>query len=307
MKIPMCKCCALVFMVLLTACQTERSNKKTHDHTTEERLYLGQKPPGMIPEIFGPGMVSLNGRYEYGISFSPDLKELYFGANDKDRDPDIFFSKLEGNTWTPPKKANFTKGKKAGEMHPFVNHDGTLIHFAAHDPFTLPEHKESVKTWYVERSGDSWGDAKPLNSPINDDFVFYANEAENGDLFYTNLSKGKMYYAPRVNNQYPEIHEVGTGGFHGFISPSGDYLVVNAGNKEDAQKKDDIYVYFKKKEGGWSSAINLGSEVNTNFHETCPSITPDGNYLFFARYNEEQEFSNIYWVSTKVIEKLRPE
>ncbi|QMU66603.1 MAG: hypothetical protein GKR88_00890 [Flavobacteriaceae bacterium] len=52
--------------------------------------------------------------------------------------------------------------------------------------------------------------------------------------------------------------------------------------------------------------MNLGSEVNSNFAETCPSITPDGKYLFFGRYNEKRELSNFYWVSTEIIEKLRP-
>ncbi|WP_422858661.1 hypothetical protein ACOKFD_15035 [Flagellimonas sp. S174] len=289
----------LVFAISISNCKTDKSN-------TKENLYFGQKPPSLIPEIFAPGIISINGRYEHGISFSPDLEELYFGANYEDQDPSIYFSKLEGKKWTHPKKANFTKGEKVGEMHPFVNPNGTIIHFAAHDAFTLPHHKESVKTWYVKRLGNSWSEAKQLDSPINDDFVFYSNEAKNGDLYYTNLSKRKMYYAPKINDKYPEVHEVGTGGSHGYISPSQDYLVVNARNKEDDQRKSDIYVYFKKKKGGWSKAINLGSEVNSNFAETCPSITPDGKYLFFGRYNEKRELSNLYWVSTEIIEKLRP-
>lgn len=294
-------------MLFLSACKTEKQNKKETNFSTEENLYLGQKPPSLIPEIFAPGIISIDGRYEHGISFSPDLKEVYFGANYKDKDPSIYYSKLKGKKWTDPKEANFTKGKKAGEMHPFVNPSGTMIHFAAHDPFTLPHHKESVKTWYVKRVGDSWGDAKQLDSPINDDFVFYSNEAKNGDLFYTNLSKRTMYYAPKKDGKYSEVHEVGTGGFHGFISPSQDYLVVNARNKEDDQRKDsDIYVYFKKKDGGWSEAINLGNQVNSTFGETCPSITPDGKYLFFGRYNEKGGLSNFYWVSTEVIDKVRP-
>ena len=268
--------------------------------------YFGQKTPGLIPEIFAPGIISINGRYEGAMSFSSDLEELYFNANYKDQDPSIYYSKLEGKKWTNPKKANFTKGKKVGEMHPFVNPSGTMIHFAAHDAFTLPHHKPSVKTWYVQRSGNSWSEAKQLESTINDDFVFYANEAKNGDLYYTNLSKRKMYYSPKINDRYPEVYELGIGGFHGFISPSQDYVVVNAGNKEDEQRKNDIYVYFKQNDGGWSKAINLGNKVNSNFNETSPSITPDGKYLFFSRYNEEGELSNLYWVSTEVIEKLRP-
>lgn len=40
--------------------------------------YLGQKPPGMTPEIFAPGIVSSSGATEYGIAFAPDGKEFYF-------------------------------------------------------------------------------------------------------------------------------------------------------------------------------------------------------------------------------------
>ncbi|WP_106793598.1 PD40 domain-containing protein [Aquimarina sp. Aq78] len=298
----------LVFALFLNACNTKKHKPKGDDSlTTEVSYYFGQKPPGLIPEIFAPGIISINGRYEHGISFSPDLDEVYFSANKEDEDPSIYFSKFEDKKWTNPKKANFTKGKKVGEMHPFVSPNGKNIHFAAHDSFTSPHHKESVKTWYVNRFKNSWSDAIQLDSPINDDFVFYSNEAKNGDLFYTNVSKRKMYYAPNKNGKFPQVHEVGIeSGFHGFIAPSQDFLVVNARNKEDDQRKSDIYVYFKKKDGTWSKPINLGNEVNSNFAETCPSITPDGKFLFFGRYNEEGGLSNFYWVSTEVIHKVRP-
>ena len=296
-----------VLSLLLNGCNTKKQNSIVSDLSTVQSPYFGQKPPGIIPELFAPGIVSINGRYEHGISFSPNLEEVYFSANNKDKDPSIYFSKLEGKKWTAPKKANFTKGKKVGEMHPFVNPTGDKIYFTAHDEFTLPHHKESVKAWSVNRINNSWSDAIQLDSPVNDDFVFYTNQAKNGDLYYTNVSKWKMYYAPNKNDKFPEVKELGIEfGLHGFISPSQDYLVVNARNKEDAQRKSDIYVYFKKKDGTWSKAINLGNEVNSNFAETCPSITPDGKYLFFGRYNEEGGISNFYWVSTEVIYKVKP-
>ncbi len=298
----------LVGALFLNACNSKKQDSEDNDSSIVQNLYFGQKPPGLTPEIFAPGIISLNGRYEHGISFSPDLEELYFGANYEDQDPSIYFSKLEDKKWTSPKKVNFTKGKKVGEMHPFVSPNGTMIHFAAHDSFTSPHHESSVKTWYVKRSENSWSDARELDSPINNDLVFYSNEAKNGDIFYTNLSKRKMYYAPKINDKFPKVHEVGIEfGFHGFISPSQDYLVVNGQNREDDQRKDsEIYVYFKKKDGTWSKPMNLGNAVNSDFDETCPSITPDGNYLFFGRYNEESGLSNFYWVDTEVIENLRP-
>jgi len=296
----------LVFVLLINACNTKNKEQKDIDSPTIESLYLGQKPPGLIPEIFAHGIISIDGRGEHGISFSPDLDEVYFSANKKDEEPSIYYSKLEDKKWITPKKANFTKGKKVAEMHPFVSPNGKTLHFIAHDSFTLPHHKESVKSWYVKRLGDSWSDAKQLDSPINDDFVFYSNEAKNGDLYYFNISKRTTYYAPNKSGKYPEVHKVGIVGVHAFIAPSQDYIVANLRNREDEDRKSDIYVYFKKQDGTWSKPINLGNDVNSNFPETCPSLTPDGKYLFFGRYNEEGGLSNFYWVSAEVINKVRP-
>ena len=190
-------------------------------------------------------------------------------------------------------------------MHPFVSHKGDKIYFTAHDEFTLPEHKESSKIWYANRLENSWSEATPVDSPINDDFVFYPNQAKNGDLYYFDISKRGTYYAPNKNGKFPEVQKVAIGGVHAFISPSQDYLLVNSRNRVDKERKSDIYVYFKENDGTWSKAINLGSDVNSNFSETCPSITPDGKILFFGRYEEAGGESNFYWVSTEVIHKLK--
>ena len=70
----------LLTLVVLCACKTEKSRINEEDSSTEESSYFGQKPPGLTPELFAPGLVSVNGRFESTISFSPDLKELYFDA-----------------------------------------------------------------------------------------------------------------------------------------------------------------------------------------------------------------------------------
>ncbi|MFT4803942.1 MAG: hypothetical protein ACJAVB_002469 [Cyclobacteriaceae bacterium] len=292
----------LVFSIFFNSCNTKKQNSKDGDSATIESPYFGQKPPALIPKIFAPDIISLNGRSEKGISFSPDLDEIYFSANKKDENTGIYYSKLEGKKWTPIKKADFTKGEKDTEMYPFVSFSGNEIYFSAHNPdFT------NNKIWYVNRLENSWSNAIKLESPINDDEVFYLNQAKNGDLFYTNISNIKMNYAPNKNGDFSEVKEVVIDyGHHGFISPSQDYLVVQDQNKENEKRKDaDIYVCFKEKDGTWTKPISLGNAVNSNFNERIPSITPDGKYLFFSRYNEEGGLSNFYWVSTEVIHKLK--
>lgn len=260
--------------------------------------YLGQPLPGDSAVIFAPGIVSVNGRYEFAVSFTPDLEEIYFTGKRKGESSSIYFSKLIDKKWTNPKKANLTKGKR-GEMEAFVNFSGNKIYFTASD-------SKGVEIWRANRSGNWWGNAIKLDSPINDDMVFYSNVAKNGDLYYKNVSKGKMYYAPNKNGKFPEIFEAGIEyGSHGFIAPSQDFMLIDALKDNDKTKDKDIHVCFKKKDGAWTKPINLGSGVNSNFNETCPSITPDGKYLFFSRYDEEGGLPNIYWVSSGIIENIK--
>ena len=286
--------------MVLNACNTKDQKAKDTNSSISKELYFGQKPPELIPKIFAPSIVSINGRNASTISFSPDLNEMYFSAHEKDEEvSSIYFSKLKGNKWTPVKRANFTNGKKNEELYPSVSLNNKRIYFTAFDSIFSDE-----KIWYVNRLENSWSDAIKLDSPINDDIVFYINQAKNGDLFYTSISKAKMYYAPNKNGEFPEVQEVELEfGHHGFVSPSQEYLLVYARNKEN--EDHDIYACFKKKDGTWTKPIPLGNKINSNFNESCPSITPDGKYLFFNRSNED-ESSNVHWVSTEVIYKLKP-
>jgi len=289
----------LVCTLLFYACTTKKQESRDSDLPNARDTYFGQKAPGLTPKIFGPGVISLDGRFESAISFSPDLAEMYFSVSVEGKKTAIYYSKLEDNEWTTVKRANFTKGKKQTEMHPFVSPNGKRIYFTATDSSFVNE-----KIWYVNRTEDSWSAAIELDSPINDGVVFAPNQAKNGDLFYTEISGRNINtnYAPLKNGKYTEVQEVNIGfGHHAFISPSQDYLLVTGQNKEDENRKDnDLYVYFKRKDRTWTKPINLGSTINSGFDEVSPRITPDGKYLFFSRSN------NLYWVSTAAILKLLP-
>ena len=103
----------LLGTLFLLSCNTTNHKKSEEKSPTIESPYFGQNPPGLIPELFAPGIISISGRHEMGVSFSPDFDEMYFAVQKKTGVPaDIYFSKLEDKKWTPFKKANFTKVKK---------------------------------------------------------------------------------------------------------------------------------------------------------------------------------------------------
>ncbi len=292
----------VLLALFFSACHTKEPKLEDQKTSTQEGLYFGQEPPSLTAELFAPGIVSVEGRYEYAVSFSPDLKEMYFSGEREGEVQSVFFSALDDTAWTQPEKASFTGGEKSNEFEAFVTNGGDKLYFAAYDSIFSDEH-----IWYVNRLGDKWSEAVELDSPINDDLVFYPNAAENGDLYYTSISQGKMYYAPNQDGRFPEVREVGIDfGVHGFISPTQDFLLVDGRKENDETKDKDIHVCFRKEDGSWSTPINLGPGVNSDYTETCPSLTPDGKYLFFSRYNEEGGVSNIYWVNAEVIDRVRP-
>ena len=49
---------------------------------------------------------------------------------------------------------------------------------------------------------------------------------------------------------------------------------------------------------------NLSKNINSKFTDTWPRVSPDGKYLFFT--SSRKGNMDIYWVSEKIIEKLKP-
>ena len=130
----------LASVLLLSACHSKKQEvNTTKEPATEAQLYFGQNPPGLTPALFAPEVVSVTGRYEYAVSFSPDRKEIYFSGEGADGIQSVYCSKLSGATWTAPEKANFTKGKKKNEFEAFVSNKGDKIYFAAYDSIFADE------------------------------------------------------------------------------------------------------------------------------------------------------------------------
>jgi hypothetical protein len=64
-----------------------------------------------------------------------------------------------------------------------------------------------------------------------------------------------------------------------------------------------IYLFLLRIITSWTEPKNMGKTINSKAFEMCGSVSPDGKYLFFSRFFEGT--SNIYWVSTNIIEQLK--
>jgi len=153
--------------------------------------------------------------------------------------------------------------------------------------------------------GDQWLDPIQLEGSIADQPAFYPTCADDGTLYYMNIAERRPYTA-RLNTDGlwdAEPLEVEFGG-HTFTAPDQSFVLMDA-RADDSLGKGDIYVAFADGEGGWSLPVNLGPGVNSTFGESCPSLSPDGRFVFFSRYDEEGERSQIYWIDAGVIEEAR--
>ncbi|PHQ59702.1 MAG: hypothetical protein COC03_04730 [Robiginitomaculum sp.] len=258
-----------------------------------EGPYLGQKPPGLTPEPFAPGIVSTKA-WEAGVVFTPDMKEIYYirkNAETKKREFVVFQNK--NNRW-------HQSGISPKVGQPTFSPDGKIMHLGKR---------------YKERTATGWSELKSLGLPFEDirimrltaslkgTYVFdEIGPAHNGDgvLRYSRLIDGNRE-APK-----PFGKEINTGEWnaHPFIAPDESYIIWD-GQRNSPVRNADLYISFRQKDGSWGGAIKMDDTINTERGEYGATVTPDGKYLFFNR-NVGTDNTDTFWVDAQIIEDLRP-
>jgi CubicO group peptidase (beta-lactamase class C family) len=253
-----------------------------------EGPYLGQKTPGLTPEVFAPGIVSKEHRDWTGF-FTPDMKEYYFGRyNNKSNQGTKVGFKFENNQWReralPP------------ELGGAISPDGKTMHDGNE---------------YRERTDDGWSELKSLgplfeNFPImrltaskNGTYVFDVRE-EIGTIRYSRLVNGKreipIPFSKNINS--------GKWTAHPFIAADESYVIWDS-EREGGFGGVDLYISFRQQDGSYGPAINFGDKINTAGPDSGGVVSPDGKYFFFNRKISDED-SDVYWVDAQIIETLRP-
>ncbi len=78
---------------------------------------------------------------------------------------------------------------------------------------------------------------------------------------------------------------------HPVVAPDGSYLLFDTGGPP-------CRLTFRNQDGTWGEPIDMSQHGLAAMSAT--SISPDGKYLFLAKGGD------VYWVSTQVIEALKP-
>ncbi len=83
------------------------------------------------------------------------------------------------------------------------------------------------------------------------------------------------------------------------ISPDGQYMYFTICNKEDGVGSCDLY-YARRQGNQWTSPVNMGPVVNSSTWDSQPSISPDGNTLYFASARGGGVGNMDIWSTTRV-------
>jgi len=265
------------------------ADSRARQFIVPEGRYFGQKPPGLEPEIFAPAIISTDG-YDFAITFSPDGKELYFTRREGEKNYPtnyLMVCRYENNRWTEPEIAPFSGKYFDFESH--ISPDGKKLYFGSLRP--KPQGSQAKgDIWFLEKTDRGWGEPRYLDAPINNGFAMYVTSTKNGNLYYT--GEDGLYRSIYKNGKYAEPEKLKDennddfSGAHPFIAPDESYLIFDS--------DPGLMVSFRKKDGFWTKAKEM------KMRNMCPSVSPDGKYLFFARQG------NLFWVDAKIIEELKP-
>jgi hypothetical protein len=288
-----------------------------------EGPYLGQTPPGDTPEIFAPGIVS-TGHGEIKAVFTPDGRELLYQIWGAPFPVIVTMKEVDGR-WTQPRIASFS-GRVIEGFN--ISPDGKTIVLTSHAPLDgKGQPLEEGRIRFIEKRDGEWGEQRPLKPSIRG----YPAIAENGNLY---LATGDIWLSEYRDGKYGEMKKLGdsinTEKFYEedlFIAPDESYLLFC--RRDDGFGAWDIFVSYRRDDGTWTEAQNMGETINTSATEVYPFVSGDGTYLFFGSnrrihedysatpltYEEKIEILNspgngnadIYWVDAGIIETLKPE
>ncbi len=289
---------SFIFFLSILSCKVD--TKFSH--------YPGPSFPDSTPMIFAPEIVSVKGRLEHGISFTPDNKELAFGILKEDGGGEIFYASKPRKTWTEPEI--FTPLIGESTFLPYFSPDGKYILYAK----TKPDSDNYITDiWQLNKVDSNWRNPELINTPVSTN----AREAsacmtlDNKIYFSSNRNcEGKencftadLFVSSQANNYRKAEEVIGINSPSDeesvFISPQEEYIILC--RYTDNLTGVDLYISYRDINKKWSEPQTLDSTINSKFWDRRPFVSSNNEILFFTQLQVADQGvieSDIYWVST---------
>ncbi len=197
--------------------------------------YMGQEPPGMKPEIFSPGFICLDNRYEYGFGFSPEGNEFAFTLTNSTWGYfELLYTTMDPNgQWSEPHRPEFV-GDRIQSLYPFFTSDGNKVFFASPLYQSSPWDSD---IFYSERTDSGWSEPINMGAPVNSTGMeFRLSMTDGGTIYFISNKEGNsnIYLSQLVDGAYRDVEKLGipinTTGPEAspFIAPDESYLIFES-------------------------------------------------------------------------------
>jgi hypothetical protein len=240
--------------------------------------YLGQKPPGLTPEIFAAGVVSTC-LDELNSVFSPDGTEFYFCVRNMGASS-LFVMKCADGVWGRPEPLPFAG--QYNDIDVSLSPDGQQLFFCSNRPVapgSAP--KEDHDIWMCERRGATWGPPVHLGDAVNSPHEdFYPIVTKSKTLYFNSQRAGPetndIYLCRWVDGRYAPAEKLGPEintdrrEFDAFVSPDESFIIFSSERPED-DRFGDLYISFKTPEGTWAPRRTWENRSTASARNSGPS------------------------------------
>lgn len=254
---------ALVIVVFMTVgCQTTATPTSipATDTIGVTNTYMGQTPPGLTPQVFAPGIVSIPGAIDYAGSFSPDGSEFYFTRRmDNSESQNIYETHLVNGIWSEPAPVSFSAENNANEPH--VTLDNKTLYFG----WAKGTVEDGI--WATDRTADGWSEPRYVGAGM------FVSSDQSGQVYVTDMNTRSLSKAILTDGIFTKLEYI-SAGIHPAIAPDGGYLVYDNGD-------GNLRVKFHLEDGSWGGPKNL-TKQGIPASASIASISPDGKYLFYT-------------------------
>ena len=260
---------------------------------------------GSSPEIFAPGIVSVEANFEHSAAvFSPDGREVFwctnvdwYTENRVSGNLRLYSMRIVDGKWTPPYIAPFVEDIRV--ERPVFSPDGNklFVEFGS-DPYE----ESDTDIYVIDRSAEGWSNPESVSPLINSPAMERLHcVTADGSLYFSRdpfTNHEEVFVSRWIDGKFSEPEKLGKS-FNSdapemviLVEPNEEYMLIEQRN---AQYTSDLCVSYKRPDGSWSERIKTPYSFGGFL-----ALSPDGKYLFFL--NEE-----ICWMRTDFVEDLKPE
>ena len=247
-----------------------------------DSLYLGQTPPGKIPQLFNLSVRTGSFAAER-IVISNDGKEIYYSEIQN-------YYPVVGDTI---KYYRYTAGGWTGPFVLFQGYFGPSLSLTSD---TIYYQNSEVETFLSVKSGTNWINQKKILSNISP--AHYLQVTNSGKYYISSEPDsgiGGSDWCTLIENGNDTIAKSlglpvnsGSDNLDFFVSRDESFMIL---------AKSGLQVSFHKNDGSWTNPKNLGPQINFGLGMWGPYVSSDNKYLFYTT-GTHSDYSDtyVYWV-----------